>query len=113
VLLLVQCAPGADDATADLTGARLEVVAAWSGVEQQRFAAVLRQFSARTGASVLLTEARNRVPEVLAARLAEGRPPDVALLPQPGLLRRLAANGQLVPLDPAVVEVARRNYSPV
>ena len=30
------------------------------------------------------------MPEVLDARLAAGDPPDVALLPQPGLLRRYA-----------------------
>ena len=39
------------------------------------------------------------VPAFLAARLAKGRPPDVAFLPQPGLLRRYAAEHLLVPLD--------------
>jgi ABC-type glycerol-3-phosphate transport system substrate-binding protein len=114
VPLLVQCTSrGGEDATPDLAGVHLEVVTAWSGVEQQRFESVLRPFSTRTGASVQVISAPDRVPQVLAARLAEGRPPDVALLPQPGLLRSLAANGQLVPLDPTIVAEVRRNYSQV
>ena len=97
----------------DVAGARLEVVTAWSGVERQRFESVLRPFSARTGVSVQVISAPDRVPQVLAARLAAGRPPDVALLPQPGLLQDLAANGQLIPLDHTVTAEVRRNYSQV
>jgi alpha-glucoside transport system substrate-binding protein len=112
--LLIQCtSPAGDDVTADLTGARLEVVTVWSGVEQQRFEAVLRPFSMRTGVSVRVISAPDRVPQVLATRLEAGRPPDVALLPQPGLLRRLAAAGQLVPLDRTIAAEIQRNYSPV
>ena len=47
---------------------------------------------------------RNRG-RLLAAPLAEGRPPDVAVLPQPGLLRRYAREGLLLPLDERVGEV--------
>ncbi len=114
VPLLAQCTlQGGDDATADLTGAHLEIVTAWSGIEQQRFESVLRPFSIRTGVSVRVISAPDRVPQVLMARLAEGRPPDLALLPQPGLLRDLAANGQLVPLDQTITTEVRRNYSQV
>jgi alpha-glucoside transport system substrate-binding protein len=114
VSLLVQCtSQSAEDMTADLAGAHLEVVAAWSGAEQQRFESVLRSFSSRTGVSVQVISAPDRVPQVLAARLKAGRPPDVALLPQPGLLRSLATAGQLVPLDHTIATEVRRNYSQV
>jgi alpha-glucoside transport system substrate-binding protein len=114
VPLLVQCTSrGGDDATANLNGAHLEVVTAWSGVEEQRFESVLRPFSMRTGVSVQVISAPDRVPQVLATRLREGRPPDVALLPQPGLLRDLAANGRLIPLGQTVAAEVRRNYSQV
>ena len=46
------------------------------------------------------------------ARLAEGRPPDVAFLPQPGLLRSYAAEHRLVPLNGIVGSVVAANYSP-
>jgi alpha-glucoside transport system substrate-binding protein len=113
VPLLAQCtSPSGDDMT-DLTGAHLEVVTAWSGVEQLRFEAVLRPFTTRTGVSVQVTSAPDRVPQVLTARLEAGQPPDVALLPQPGLLWSLAGAGQLVPLDQSIVDEVRRNYSQV
>jgi alpha-glucoside transport system substrate-binding protein len=95
-----------------LDGAHLEVIAAWSGSEQARFAEVLRGFTARTGASVTYTSAQHEVPRMLDQRLAAGDPPDVALLPQPGLLRRYATAGRLVPLDAATSDAVRQDYSP-
>ena len=51
------------------------------------------------------------VPAFLHARLAAGHPPDVAFLPQPGLLRRYASEHLLVPLDQiAGAEVADNFY---
>lgn len=114
LLGLVQCAPAGDDDVVRLRGSRLEVVGVWSETEQERFRAVLGRFEARTGATVRFTSAADvGVPRMLEQRLAAGRPPDVALLPQPGLLRRLAAEGLLVRPSPRVVAEVRRNYSPV
>jgi ABC-type glycerol-3-phosphate transport system substrate-binding protein len=96
----------------DLRGQRLEVAAVWSGVEQQHFELVLRGFTRQTGVSVTYTSAGYSVPAFLAARLAEGRPPDVAFLPQPGLLRRYATEHRLVPLDRIAGYVVADNYSP-
>jgi alpha-glucoside transport system substrate-binding protein len=95
-----------------LRGDRLEVAAVWSGVEQQHFDRVLRAFSRQTGVSVSYTSAGYSVPAFLAARLAEGRPPDVAFLPQPGLLDRYAAEHLLVPLDDIAGGAVDSNYSP-
>jgi len=114
LLTLVQCAPAREADRTSLRGASLEVVGAWSGVEQQRFSAVLRHFATDTGASVRFTSAGEvGVPGLLIRRLAQGRPPDVALLPQPGLLQRLAADGQLVRPSSGVVAEVRRNYASV
>lgn len=114
LLALAQCAPARQADRTSLRGASLEVVGAWSGAEQQRFVAVLRRFAADTGASVRFTSAGEEgVPGLLTRRLAQGRPPDVALLPQPGLLRRLAADGQLVRPSSDVVAEVRRNYASV
>lgn len=76
---------------ASLRGHRLEVAAVWSGVEQRNFELVLRAFTRQTGVAVTFTSAGYSVPAFLDARLTEGRPPDVAFLPQPGLLRSYAA----------------------
>lgn len=92
---------------------RVEVVAAWTGSEQAHFAAVLRGFTARTGAAVRYTPAHNQVPAYLDARLSAGDPPDVALLPQPGLLARYAQAGRLVPLAVDTARLVQQEYPPV
>jgi alpha-glucoside transport system substrate-binding protein len=95
-----------------LRGQKLEVAAVWSGVEQRHFELVLRAFTRQTGVSVTYTSAGYSVPAFLAARLAKGHPPDVAFLPQPGLLRRYAAEHLLVPLDGVAGSAVASNYSP-
>jgi alpha-glucoside transport system substrate-binding protein len=81
-------------------------------VEQRHFELVLRAFARQTGVSVTYTSAGYSVPAFLQARLAEGRPPDVAFLPQPGLLRTYAAEHRLVPLNGIAGGVVASNYSP-
>jgi len=95
-----------------LRGQQLEVAAVWSGVEQRNFELVLRAFTRQTGVAVRYASAGYSVPAFLDARLAEGRPPDVAFLPQPGLLRMYAAEHRLVPLNGIVGSVVAANYSP-
>ncbi|HEX7187718.1 MAG TPA: ABC transporter substrate-binding protein [Actinomycetes bacterium] len=112
--VLAGCAPAADPPDPRLDGVRVEVLAAWSGIEQRRFEAVLERFADRTGATVRYTSAGSAgVPVVLEQLLAQGHPPDVALLPQPGLLRRLAVEGHLVRLRPRIVAAVRDRYSRV
>jgi ABC-type glycerol-3-phosphate transport system substrate-binding protein len=84
----------------------------WSGAEQRNFQLVLRAFTRQTGVSVTYTSAGYSVPAFLRSRLAEGRPPDVAFLPQPGLLRRYAAEHLLVPLNRIAGGAVASNYNP-
>lgn len=107
------CSAGSAGSTGQsLRGQKLEVAAVWSGVEQQHFELVLRAFTRQTGVSVTYRSAGYSVPAFLAARLAEGRPPDVAFLPQPGLLDRYAAEHLLIPLDGIAGSDVADNYSP-
>lgn len=108
LLLLAACSSGGG--ASGLAGERLEVLATWSGAEQDRFGLVLEEFERQTGAVVTYASAQHRLPDVLAARLAAGDPPDVAVLPQPGLLRELAGSGDLVPLDARTEDLARRSF---
>ena len=95
----------------DLQGERIEVLAVWSGREAEAFTAVLHRFEQLSGASVAYTSVGRGMAAALDARLAAGDPPDVAILPQPGLLRRYAREGRLVPLDPEVVAAVERNFA--
>jgi len=85
----------------------------WSGVEQRHFELVLHAFSRQTGVSVTYTSAGYSVPAFLQARLAKGHLPDVAFLPQPGLLRRYAAEHLLVPLNRIAGGAVDNNYNPI
>lgn len=96
-----------------LDGVRVEVLGSWANGEQARFQRVLAGFGARTGARVTYVSAHNAVPRVLGVRLARGDPPDVALLPQPDLLRQYARAGQLVPLDADTRRLVAGEYSAV
>ena len=57
----------------------------------------LDAFTAETGIQVIVESNRQLVP-ILRTRLAGGSPPDLALIPQPGLLAEFARAGYLVPL---------------
>jgi ABC-type glycerol-3-phosphate transport system substrate-binding protein len=97
----------------DLAGQRVELAAVWSGVEAQRFRGVIALFEAATGARVRFTSAGDDLATVLDARLAAGKPPDVAVLPQPGLLAALAGRGALEPLPKAAADLVARHYDPL
>ena len=113
IVLAAACTGGGREADDGLRGQRIEVLAVWSGAEQVRFEQVLASFERRTGASVRYVSAGHGVAAELGARLAEGRPPDVAFLPQPGLLRTYAAEGRLVALDDVVGDLVGTNFGPV
>ncbi|HEX6422638.1 MAG TPA: ABC transporter substrate-binding protein [Acidimicrobiales bacterium] len=117
-VLALPTAPGCStddgDGWLDLSGTTVEVVAVWQDAEAEAFEQVLDAFEARTGASVVLTSTEGRdIGAVLDARIAGGDVPDVAVLPQPGLLRRYALDGAIHPLgDALVTEVGDRYGAP-
>jgi ABC-type glycerol-3-phosphate transport system substrate-binding protein len=118
VLALVVALPGLASCTdrdgdpVDLAGARVEVVAVWTDAEAAAFAQVLAAFEDRTGATVEFTSTEGEdIGGVLDARLARGDPPDVAFLPQPGLLQRYARAGTVQPLDRDLAAAATERYS--
>jgi hypothetical protein len=119
LLLAASCSgAGGDDGGEDagggsLQGQQVEVAATWSGTDQKRFSAVLAKFEERTGAKVKFTSTGDDIASALGARLDRGEPPDVALLPQVGLVGDLASRGALQPLPPAVADLVDLNYAPV
>ncbi|PZG23851.1 sugar ABC transporter substrate-binding protein [Micromonospora craterilacus] len=104
--------PGSDPARSDLSGKTVEVAAAWSGTEQENFQAVLDAFAAKTGATVKYTTGGNDLAVLLNSRIAGGSPPDVALIPQPGVVSEFVKRGAVKPLTGAAAEAIRANYSP-
>jgi ABC-type glycerol-3-phosphate transport system substrate-binding protein len=109
-LLALAACRGSPDVAANLQGGRLQVLGSWSGEEQQAFEAVLDRFARQTGITITYAGAPRRMADEIAARVAQGRLPDVALLPQPGLLRAQAAAGRLVPLSRATAQAVGVTY---
>lgn len=108
---VVSCS-GSDGDPVDLSGFRVEVVAVWTGAEAAAFEQVLAAFEDRTGATVQFTSTDGEdIGAVLDARLARGDPPDVAILPQPGLLQRYARDGTVRPLDAELAAAVGERYS--
>lgn len=113
-LLLAACG-GSSTATGGkpLAGKKVEVAAVWTGNEQKNFQAVLAAFNDSTGAQATFTSTGDNIGTVLGSRIASNSPPDVAVLPQPGLLHDLATKGSLKELDSATGDLIGANYAPV
>ena len=102
-----------DSALPDLSGEEIEVAAVWTGTEEERFTMVLDAFEEQTGATVQYTSTGDDIAPVLTPRVEGGNPPDVAMLPQPGLLNLFAGQGALQTLSPEVEAAIDANYDTV
>jgi ABC-type glycerol-3-phosphate transport system substrate-binding protein len=103
---------GTDSSLGNFPGKTLEVVATWSGAEQANFRAALDEFERRTHATVKYTSGGTDIAVLINSQLAGGKPPDIAFLPQPGVVTELARRGVLKPITGAAAEALRHNYSP-
>ncbi|WP_242453923.1 ABC transporter substrate-binding protein [Bailinhaonella thermotolerans] len=94
-----------------LAGVTLEVAAKWTGTEQENFQKVLNMFQDQTGATVKYVPTGEDTGAFLGPRIAAKTPPDIAILPQPGLVQEYAKQGALKPLSAEVVAEIDKNYS--
>ncbi|WP_433338531.1 ABC transporter substrate-binding protein [Spirillospora sp. CA-294931] len=95
-----------------LKGVKVEVAAKWTGPEEKNFREVLKAFEKKTGATVQYASTGENTDAYLGPRLEAKNPPDVAILPQPGLMQQYAGKGQLKPLAADVVSEVDKNFSP-
>ncbi|QPP08579.1 carbohydrate ABC transporter substrate-binding protein [Streptomyces bathyalis] len=94
-----------------LKGQKLQVAAVWTGDEQKNFEKVLQAFEKRTGAEVKFTPTGDNVESFLGSKIEGGAPPNVALLPQVGVLKQFADKGWLKPLDEGTKAEMAKNFS--
>ena len=78
---------------------KIEVLSLWGGSEKDAFLKVTKAFTQKTSIDVEYTTARDFVP-VIRTRLAAGNPPEVAIIPRPGVLADLAKQGAVKALGP-------------
>jgi len=93
-------------------GGSVSLAAVWTGTEQENFQLVLDAFTEETGISAEY-QSNADIGTFLGTQIEGGQPPDVALLPQPGLMRDLAGQDALVPVSDDVEAALDENYAPV
>ena len=76
----------------DLTGQKLVIDGPWGGVDKALFETVLAAFEAATGASVDYNGGDGFEQRIMV-NVEAGSPPDIAVVPQPGLAADLARRG--------------------
>ncbi|GAB3442792.1 ABC transporter substrate-binding protein [Streptomonospora sediminis] len=113
LLAATACSPGSTQSpgTGDLAGVELLVAAKWTGIEEENFTEVLAGFEEETGATVTYESTGEDTGAYLGPKIEAGEPPDVAVLPQPGLLREYAAQDALVPLAGGAADALEANYT--
>ena len=88
------------------------VFGAFRPPEDVRFLEAIKPFEERTGIDVQY-EYSPEFETLIFVRVEGGDPPDIAALPQPGLMKTFADRGALVALWPEMVDVIKDNYAPV
>jgi len=89
-----------EETTEEAVSGTVSVMAVWTGPEQASFQAVLDGFKeANPDVTVNYTSAGDQLPTQLSTAVEGGNPPDIAVLPQPGLMRDFAEKDALQPLD--------------
>ena len=73
--------------------------------------AVLDAFSQKTGAKVRYTSGGNDLAVLLNSRVAGGSPPDVAFIPQPGVVKEFINRGAIKEVTGAAAAAISANYS--
>lgn len=97
----------------EFSGTEVSMMSVWTGGEGEdgaKFQAVLDKFEELTGIMVT-NEGTREFEALLPVRAEGGEPPDVAVFPQPGLMRMLSE--YIIPLDTVLApEVIEANWSP-
>lgn len=93
-----------------LEGQSLSIFGPWRGEDEALVQSVLAYFSAATGVTVNYSSSENYEQQIVIDTQA-GSPPDIAVLPQPGLIADLASKGLLAPLGDETAAWLKDNYA--
>ncbi|WP_347139253.1 ABC transporter substrate-binding protein [Paracoccus sp. SSK6] len=97
-------------AHADLKGKSVTILAPWMGPDQDLFTSIAAYFEDATGATVNYSGSTSFEQQIVIDSEA-GSPPDIAVLPQPGLAADLAAKGFLRDLGDDTAKWVTDNYA--
>ncbi len=98
------------DAATNLEGQSLTLFGPWRGEDQVLISSVLAYFTAASGVTVNYSSSEGYEQQI-QVDIQAGSPPDIAILPQPGLIGDLAAKGYLTPLGDETKAWIEANYA--
>jgi alpha-glucoside transport system substrate-binding protein len=112
LVLSAGCGPRSSTAPATtVIGGSVSVLGLWGGAELDSFRAMVTPFEERHGVKVVFEGTRD-LNAVLTTRVQGGNPPDIVILPGPGVLAEFANAGQLKALDQVVdLDAMREDYA--
>ena len=113
-LVAAGCGSSSSDSSgsSDISGS-ITSTGPWSGAEEDSFNAVIAGFNEKyPNVSVSYTSGGDQLPTQLSTAVEGGNPPDVAALPQPGLLKDLVGKDALKPIEFARDDI-EKNFSEV
>lgn len=113
VLLLVPnlaFAGGSQGSSQQTDQKTIRVFGAFQAEEALRFQEAMKPFEERTGIKVIYEGSPDFATQIVVQAEA-GTPPDVAAIPQPGLMHTFAQRGQLIPLPQSVITRIDANYA--
>ncbi len=94
------------------TGAKtVTVLGAFVGEQQTQLEEALAPFEKETGIDVIY-EGTDAFTTLLPVRIDSGDAPDIAMFPQPGLMRSLAEEGAIVPVTEVLTREQLQSYYP-
>ncbi len=94
----------------DYSGETLTITGPWTGADAALVESMLAYFAAATGATVQYNGSDSFEQDLVIATQANS-PPNIAVIPQPGLMADLAARGELTPLADGTADWVRENYA--
>jgi alpha-glucoside transport system substrate-binding protein len=98
------------DAKFNLEGQTIKMFGPWRGEDQVLVESMLAYFTAASGVKVEYSSSENYEQQIVIDTEA-GSPPDVAILPQPGLIADLASKGLILPLGDETKAWMTDNYA--
>lgn len=107
ILVAAACGGGAVESDGTRT---LTVFGPYRGAEADAFAASMRSFEEQSGIDVRYVGSANFVVDLRTTVATGVDEPDVAIVPQPGLVEEFIASGSLVALDEERIDVLIENY---
>ena len=90
----------------------VNIFGAFSGNDAKDFQAVIDAFEAKNPGVTVKYSSSADFNTLLNVRVQSGDYPDLAAIPQPGVVKDLAAKGAILPVTPDILTQIKRNYSP-